>query len=32
LPIAVVAPGIPTTGPVTEFVDEIKAMHQRRFA
>jgi tRNA(Arg) A34 adenosine deaminase TadA len=32
LPIAVVAPGIPTTGPVIEFVDEIRAMHRRRFA
>ncbi len=28
LPIATVAPNVPTTGPVAEFVDEIKALHE----
>ena len=29
LPIGTVAPLVPTTGPVLELVDEIKALHQR---
>jgi tRNA(Arg) A34 adenosine deaminase TadA len=29
LPIGTVAPLVPTTGPVPELVDEIKALHQR---
>ncbi|MEJ7707642.1 MAG: nucleoside deaminase [Nocardioidaceae bacterium] len=28
LPIAAVAPGVPTTGPVAEFADEMKALHR----
>lgn len=27
LPISVVAPGVPTEGPVAEFADEIRALH-----
>lgn len=30
LPIAVVAPGIPTAGPVAEFAAEIQTLHRRR--
>lgn len=29
LPIAAVAPGVPTTGPVPELVDEVRALHER---
>jgi tRNA(Arg) A34 adenosine deaminase TadA len=32
LPISVVAPGVPTVGPVPELAEEIKALHRRRFS
>jgi tRNA(Arg) A34 adenosine deaminase TadA len=32
LPINQVAPGVPTTGPVPELAEEMKALHRRRFA
>ena len=32
LPINEVAPGVPTTGPVPELAEEMKALHRRRFA
>jgi len=30
LPIGAVAPGVPTTGPVPELTEEVKALHRRR--
>jgi tRNA(Arg) A34 adenosine deaminase TadA len=32
LPINQVAPGVPTTGPVPELAEEMKALQRRRFA
>jgi tRNA(Arg) A34 adenosine deaminase TadA len=32
LPIAAVAPGVPTTGPFPELAEEMRELHRRRFA